>query len=102
MIHDIDKVKKRRKKKRERQELKLKEIAPSPSAKKSQAPLNTISGLSREEQEKDIPSKHKESKIEMGYEFERKERRQKHESIQQAYDKLRLEKLERLAVERKE
>ena len=61
LIHNIDKVKKRQKKKRERQEQKLKET--TPPAKKSQVPLDTMSGLFGEEHKKDIPFEHKESEM---------------------------------------
>ena len=61
----FDKVEKKKKRKRERQEQKLKETATPP--KKSRVPLDTMSGLSAEEEEQpaeDVVSEYKGSKPE--------------------------------------
>ena len=61
LVHDINKIEKKRKKNRERQEQKLKEIAPPPNKRK--VPLDTMSGLSKEEEDQPmeyVPSEHEE------------------------------------------
>ena len=92
LIHDIDLDKKRRKKKRERHEEKLKRTALP--AKKSQVPLDTMSGLEKE----DIPLEHKEIESEPKQEFEQREREKEHDKLQDIYKQMRQDELARLAA----
>ena len=84
LVHDIDEAKRKRKRKRKKQEKKMKKA--SPPQKKSCVPLETMEGLTKEEEEplKDnVPSEYKV----LEEEFVIKERQKERSSIEHIYKK---------------